>query len=334
MRRVVIIGNGFDIAHGIKTSYYDFIQYLILESINGSKSIRKELFDAGYLYSENSTYEYIKNNFGDIATEKEYNLSNKIFFKNKLLLKIMLRFFEANWFDIETLYYEELCQCLNSSKYNGDLLEETNSDFATITKFLEKYLNSRFENKEINLIPEIKEILKSGNPESLYLINFNYTPIARMYLDILNEIEDKSIVHINGELYSEENPLIFGYGDSTDSKYLEILSKNNNSFLENLKQHKYKNWDSYDNIFEYLDKGNFEIFSIGHSLGLSDKTLLKEIFEHVNLNKIQLFHHKNKKGLENLRNNLSRIINLTLLNKKLNNFKEFKIIPQAKKVLD
>nr|WP_081927679.1 AbiH family protein [Nonlabens ulvanivorans] len=49
MNRIVLIGNGFDLAHGMKTSYNDFIEYLwedILTEVksSGTLSVDNDLF--------------------------------------------------------------------------------------------------------------------------------------------------------------------------------------------------------------------------------------------------------------------------------------------------
>lgn len=54
--RLIILGNGFDLAHGLKTSYGDFIKYIINESINYNEDIRKDLLDVGYLPSDYQSF--------------------------------------------------------------------------------------------------------------------------------------------------------------------------------------------------------------------------------------------------------------------------------------
>ena len=51
----------------------------------------------------------------------------------------------------------------------------------------------------------------------------------------------------------------------------------------------------------------FSIYCLGHSLGLSDRTLLKEIFTHNRLNTIKLFYRDNPDHYDNLRINVSII---------------------------
>lgn len=43
MNRIIIVGNGFDLAHGVKTSYKDFIEWYFGKVIENLK-IEKEKF--------------------------------------------------------------------------------------------------------------------------------------------------------------------------------------------------------------------------------------------------------------------------------------------------
>jgi hypothetical protein len=43
MNRIILIGNGFDLAHGLKTSYKDFIDWLWRQTIADFDGIKKAL---------------------------------------------------------------------------------------------------------------------------------------------------------------------------------------------------------------------------------------------------------------------------------------------------
>lgn len=72
MNKLIILGNGFDLAHGLKTSYEDFIRDIIEKSINFNEIVRKELIDVGNLANEYQSYEFISQNF-----EKLLSFQNK-----------------------------------------------------------------------------------------------------------------------------------------------------------------------------------------------------------------------------------------------------------------
>lgn len=46
--RLIILGNGFDLAHGLKTSYNDFIDWVFLEKVSQHSTINGNLFDFDY----------------------------------------------------------------------------------------------------------------------------------------------------------------------------------------------------------------------------------------------------------------------------------------------
>ena len=65
MKRLFIIGNGFDLAHGIHSSYEDFRKYLIfkLETITGKNFKNFDFLDSGIL-----TNDYLKTPENDLLT--------------------------------------------------------------------------------------------------------------------------------------------------------------------------------------------------------------------------------------------------------------------------
>ncbi|WP_289042363.1 AbiH family protein [uncultured Zobellia sp.] len=316
MNKLVLIGNGFDRFHGLKTLYCHFIQYLVEESINYNDSIRQELFDVSYLNSEHQTYKTIRQLFSRLALEGKSNIR----FSNQLIREIMLKEFDANWVDIEQIYYRELCNFKRSS-YNQYSVNELNRDFTIIKSYLEKYLTLQVVHNNIKLNEDLLSIMCDGNPEEIVFLNFNYTSTPEIYFSAIeNIIPKKQLIYIHGQLNSIDNPIIFGYGDETDEQYSKLLSFDGHSYLDNLKRQLYKLSDAYDNLKDFLRKGDFEVLSLGHSLGKSDKTLLREIFTESNCKKILLSYHKDRESFRRLTNNLSKIIPQKDLDNKVVNF--------------
>ena len=78
------------------------------------------------------------------------------------------------------------------------------------------------------------------------LLSFNYTATAEKYK------EDNTIYnYIHGRLDHPEN-IIFGYGDELDKGYQEILDKNDNELLRNVKSVKYLETRHYHDLLEFL----------------------------------------------------------------------------------
>ncbi len=80
-----------------------------------------------------------------------------------------------------------------------------------------------------------------------------------------------------------------------------IEESNENEKLEYFKIFQYLNSDSYSKLFEFISDEEYEIVIIGHSCGLSDKSLLKKVFENEFCKKITFFYHQ---WLNNETNNI------------------------------
>jgi hypothetical protein len=140
-------------------------------------------------------------------------------------------------------------------------------------------------------------------PENVLLLNFNYINTENKYSIenyFTNKKEDykqefqinQESIHIHGELNNPENPMIFGYGDELDDDYRQILKKNDNRLLENIKSVKYGETYNYKRLLNFMESDYYQVFTMGHSCGNSDRTLLNKLFEHKNCQSIKVFYHK------------------------------------------
>ena len=132
-------------------------------------------------------------------------------------------------------------------------------------------------------------------PDNILLLNFNYTRTADLYLP--NE-EIFKVNHIHGDL-SDKSNIIFGYGDELDDNYKNILKQDNNEYLKNIKSINYLNSTNYREMLSYIESSPYQIYIMGHSCGLSDKTLLNTLFEHDNCVSIKPFYYINNEGFDN-----------------------------------
>lgn len=141
-------------------------------------------------------------------------------------------------------------------------------------------------------------------PDSIMLLNFNYTKIADNYL---NHGFVYEINHIHGKL-DDEGSVIFGYGDELDKKYKEIEELNDNEYLEKVKSVKYFERDNYRKMESFIESEPFQVYVMGHSCGNSDRTLLNKIFEHENCVSIKPFYYAYKDKEGNDRDNYTEIV--------------------------
>lgn len=386
MNRLVIIGNGFDIAHGLPTKYKDFIDDY-WSNINKTY-YKDELIELNI--DEIGSYEGIKNyselidklntHFKPYGEKWIVKFDGFEFFLHKplgnntsvtSLLKFKNNFFRIvcnnsveNWVDIENLYYNELKKIVklkprdiltteeNQLKEKRNQVESLNNEFNSIKNLFEKYLHDKIENQfeifkktkgendwtkfyqilkpisifnnEHNLKLEfndkddkneidifyIKEQQNSDlNKTKICLLNFNYTSTLNKYITSLKEGEiNVEQIQIHGAIYDKMNKINFGFGDEMDDDYKIIENINENEYLRNFKSFQYLQNSNYSNLLSFIDSDKFQVLIMGHSCGLSDRTLLNTIFEHNNCRSIKVFFYeiKNDKG-EVIKDNYTEI---------------------------
>lgn len=348
MNRLVIIGNGFDMAHGLKTSYMDFINWYWDQRVNSFLNnhtnvsedclcrlvIRnKEEYNNWYLFLYQNRYFF----YNTLSKERTFGseVIQEIRQHPKVFSVECCPFFETilqsietkGWVDIENDYYQTLKNSIDSPRcdynvielnkqlsflqnklveylktigtselkndLNGEIVENFNpADFSTEGK--KRALRSigleNYELAELSNKPYKQQKLR---PKRTMLLSFNYTGTAKMYDG--NNIE---LNFIHGDLEHPEN-IIFGYGDELDKNYQDILDKNNNEFLRNVKSVKYLETRHYHEMLEFLLSAPFQVLIMGHSCGNSDRTLLNTVFEHENCVSIKPFYHKWDDGRDN-----------------------------------
>lgn len=133
-------------------------------------------------------------------------------------------------------------------------------------------------------------------PDSIMLLNFNYTSTARKY----QRSAIATINPIHGEL-DDPKSIIFGYGDELDDKFKELKAHKNNACLSHVKSIKYLEAPNYRQMLSFIESEPFQVLIMGHSCGNSDRTLLNTIFEHPNCVSIKPYYYitDKKKGTDN-----------------------------------
>ena len=357
MNRLVIIGNGFDMAHGLKTSYKDFLNWywerrlnalLVLQSPTSEDCLCKleikntnecanwfnffyshsfrDLFTREWKFPPADIIGGIKDNTDD------FSVTCSRFFET-ILQSIETR----GWVDIENDYYQLLKECSENTDC-GYTVKELNEQLAYLQEKLVEYLRSIGTNQyikklhdgmiesfdpadfstegrkkameniglDIQSYEEVEYNYEERNkliPERIMLLSFNYTATAKNYNNFNLE---RNFIH--GDLEHPKN-IIFGYGDELDRHYQDILDRNDNELLKNVKSVKYLETRHYKDMLEFLMSAPFQVLIMGHSCGNSDRTLLNTVFEHENCVSIKPFYHKWEDGSDNyleLVQNISR----------------------------
>jgi hypothetical protein len=317
MNHIVLIGNGFDLAHGLKTSYMDFIDWYlkkIAESIENNQyyedNIVKVVFEEknhlnGGFYQDLPKPIFPKGQLSNTPKSLFDNLKAKKYkplFKSRFIEELFLQINESNWVDIEYLYFSWIKRIFvaQSDKKIKDrfdqMLLDLNTSYAEIINQLEKYLCTIDVNIEATTnsdihshFAKIKEPSNTHRGENTLIINFNYTKTVNKYFD---ENDNVQFIQIHGALNDVVNPIIFGYGDEADKYYDDIEKLNDNEYLKFMKSFGYAKTTNYQDIIRFLNSSSYEVHIMGHSCGLSDRLLLKRIFEHECCHKINIYYYE------------------------------------------
>ena len=316
MNRLIIVGNGFDLAHGLKTRYTDFLLWYLKDCLKQSgKNIHSQLFDITFkrVIINDSIYQTNDlKSFFEFAKYSGIEINGKdTYFTRDIIDNLEIK----NWVDLEHLFYKNLIKRFKIIKENiqsekpqstidkgVDLLKGLNQTMDILKSELVRYLleeEEKFNFKNINseliesIISENLFSEKNGVEGSVYnvrILNFNYTNLVSNYIIKINKDYVKEL-QIHGKLGNPES-VVFGFGDEYDSKYKEIEELNINEFFNNIKSFKYFQNSVYQDLMSFINSGEkLEVVVLGHSLGLSDRTMLSEIFNSENLHFVKLFFH-------------------------------------------
>src|SRR3546814_6023946 len=86
--------------------------------------------------------------------------------------------------------------------------------------------------------------------------------------------------------------MIFGFGDELDEDYAKMEAQRTKGFSEYIKSFWYFRANNYHDLIRFIDGEEFQVYILGHSCGLSDRTMLNMVFEHDNCKSIKIFYHQ------------------------------------------
>jgi hypothetical protein len=330
MNRLILIGNGFDLAHGLKTSYKDFIHWYIhscfktafyemeyvdpLVKITRGNYFQKEpeaRFQWVETYLSNFAQDDLQVTFGfDGRTERNSPQYYDVNFKSDLLKQLLKSSSVEKWVDIEGEFYEQLKSILDlkQASKKGAALVDLNESLKVIIKLLEAYLidlpaapylneyDEIFTSKinAVDLYPKRSDAII--DPKETHILDFNYTNTISQYLTKINDSPSRKkplVNFIHGELQNDDNELIFGFGDEVDPMYKKMEDDSKViGYFEYIKSFWYLRTVNYRTLVNFIDSDDFQVYILGHSCGLSDRTMLQTIFEHPQCRSIKIYYHK------------------------------------------
>jgi len=223
MNRIILIGNGFDLAHDLDTSYKHFIDDLWrvkIENFKRTTFVEEDIEFKG-LVPYNSmlpinvkTYielnEFIKNS---ILQGSRGRVS--LVFKNEFLKSITDKS-TSNWVDVEDEYFEELLRVVKADRNDKDKISKLNADFLSIKKSLDEYISKEFEKKE-------KTLERHPDIYGEIFSNFNIEDFSKVGLESFIEEVTFELESIIEE--SNENNFL-SYDENQKKLYNHVIKEN------------------------------------------------------------------------------------------------------------
>lgn len=291
---LLVIGNGFDRQCELKSSYYDFLMY-ILKNNEENKNQENEILNKYLDYIEICSSKFKINNLSQIYARnyqiEGLNIWYLIFLYKKLLM-------EKDWNFIESQIFQEI------TEDNDGLNIFSKVSFGILTRYLfDNSLDSNvklvFSNLDYNLLPNIYNVLaynlyKKINNKKHNNIDIVYKNLISE-LDVWKEINEKKILDIENDDNSnekirinilEEKKLINCVAEVLLEElkevecdfimYLKNEIRTQNNYLDNA-----KNLAKY--ILKFNENVNCNIISFNYTEPWGEKFNFRDNFIHVNL---------------------------------------------------
>lgn len=213
---ILVIGNGFDLYHGLATRYIDFVDATSSKSDLMENPFIKTfqmMADAndGWIDCEETIYHIVKL-FDNILNEK--GAANKGRFLTKGLSNEnmeIIKIFERYFVKTDTMLsgmqiareFKNTFGEFDKKKFFDSIKSELDYTINALWRYLKFDLDSANRDMESMQI-------KSINPS--YVINFNYTDtISKVY-----DIDENDIFYIHGDLKQESKNMVFGLSDDSE----------------------------------------------------------------------------------------------------------------------
>lgn len=256
--RLYIIGNGFDLYHGIKSSYWHFRDFV--------KKVDNTLFDALEEYFNPDDL------WSDFEKALEFLDTDKIVDEAGNYLE---SYSNENWKDA----------------YHHDYQYEIQTRIDIVTDLLKKIFTEWILQLEL---PEDSTINRLSINKNSAFLNFNYTRT----LEKLYGVSLDNIIYIHNKIENKESNLILGHSrepnsnnsfNKNNSEEQDVRITEGNSILDQYFLATYKSTKTviheYANFFNSLSSIE-EIIVLGHSLSDVDLPYFEKIIQKVDKEKV------------------------------------------------
>lgn len=319
---ILILGNGFDLAHDLKTKYSDFLEYC-KEKYSTTKTVGVD--NSNNFLINNVWVKHFLNK--KMKGDKWIDFEKEIY---EVIIKLSeLPYFNAN-FNTEkyedrafliSRYYKDFCfdeakkyfQKPESVFLDGcfyvpikDFIDFLYNQLRDFTKEFEKYLIEKVNYNEIDK----KFIVPIKNNTGLRIISFNYTNTFERLYDPKSIYADNrpKYVYIHGAIGASKNSELVLGTQSFDNKQIPVEF---NVFKKHNQRHRYGTIEAYQELLKELKdprkiiKPTFHI--IGHSLDEADHNILRHIFKAKEDSTIKIYYH-DQEALKRMQDNIDLII--------------------------
>lgn len=279
MNRLIIVGNGFDLSHGIKSRFIDFLDDYKNDVVDSF--VKK--FESRNLIGQNTFFEdtLLKINYQSNSPSLTEQMSEITTFKDLIQLLQTFRCLEVkshllqkfinkinggeNWVDIESLYFKTLYTYSENVEYDKTKIQLFNQQFEFIKNGFIEYLKVQLKQFEqiiekprgVDFIKDYKNVFYDGfnhsiSGDKIMFLNFNYTDILKKHIERHN-VKTPLVNYIHGEIDEPKNPIIMGFGDEHDDKFKTWESNDNQELFRNIKSINYFKTPNYQQLYSFLN---------------------------------------------------------------------------------
>lgn len=334
---ILVIGNGFDLAHDLKTTYKDFLltcqddklpdefkdfcqtnvwlKHFLTRNVNSNKKIGETWIDL-----EEEIFEVI-NHINKVIF---WNMDEQYF--NCKSLKIIKKGFYFDFFNIvsnlqDDRYHQDFGKqgyiipnpnlenykiYFKTSKGLINFLYDQLREFTyAFEYYLDKIVLSNLDTKSKYTLS-----LQSGC-KSLSVLSFNYTDTCEK---LYGKDFDIKPYYVHGKINCNNDTcnLVLGThsfdNNPQNGNPRSAIPYEFNVFRKHNQRHKYGTIEAYQKLLDELPKSGQPIFHvIGHSLDETDKNILEHLFL-INQNAIINIYYHDEEAQENYINNITDII--------------------------
>lgn len=249
MGTLFVIGNGFDLHFGLKTSTDDFEDFLREQRIEGEMDNALEILNA----------------YGVDWSEYEQSLADM----------------DLDAIEVENLGFPDYMSDRESDRDGvifqmREYLNSINDAISSALTEMVDTANATLEDEEIMIIQP--RLFQSGDA----VISFNYTSTIEMLFDIP---DDCPILHIHG-YHADNDRLIFGYGEMKGNYHTKLEPDEDGDFYEDQQRQAiyefYTGWRKkakLKKLKRFLEncQGINQVVVLGHSMGEVDAKYMEVI---------------------------------------------------------